>query len=130
LPLLDAWEALTAPPPLDAAAVQTYADGRGAACASLARLLGRSGEADAAHRLGRIWALEDLAMRLGRADERETVLSILRLEPKALPRVGRPIRSLRVLAGLARRRRAGGSEHAAASPAAVVEALKLGLLGL
>jgi phytoene synthase len=44
--------------------------------------------------------------------------------------VSRPLRPLRVLAGLSRRRRLAGSEEGAASPAALLEAMKLGLLGL
>ncbi len=129
-PLVDAWEALTAPAPLGAEAMQAFAAGRGGAAAALARALGRDAEAAATDQLGRIWGLEDLAMRLGRDDERATARSLAEALPGRLPRVSRPLRPLRVLAGLSRRRRVAGSEEGAASPGALIEALKLGLLGL
>ncbi|VWX51584.1 conserved hypothetical protein [Novosphingobium sp. 9U] len=128
--LVNAWEALTAPSPLAADAMLAFADGRGAAAAALAQVLGRSNEAEPARQLGRIWALEDLAMRLGREEERATAARLAAERPGKLPRVSRPLRPLRVLAGLARRRRRAGSEEGASSPAAMLEALKLGLLGL
>jgi phytoene synthase len=128
--LVDAWEALTAPSPLGSAALQAFADGRGEGAAALADVLELPGERDAARQLGRIWAIEDLAMRLGRDDERAAARALAEGMPARLPRVGRPLRALRVLAGLSRRRSKVGSEEGAASPAAMVEALKLGLLGL
>jgi len=128
--LVDAWEALTAPAPLGDDALEGFAQGRGAACAALAEFVGSPRDTDAAMRLGRIWALEDLSMRLGREQERSAAGKLAALEPAGLPRTKRAVRSLRVLAGLARRRRIGGSDEAAASPGAVMEAIKLGLLGL
>lgn len=128
--LVDAWEALTAPAPLSAAAMQTFAQARGAAAGALARALSRPQDVGAAESLGRIWAIEDLTMRLGRDDEREMAQALARAYPEALPRIGRPLRSLRVLAGLSRRRRIAGHEEGATSPSAMLQALKLGLLGL
>jgi len=129
-PLVDGWEALTAPPPMTAAVVDAFATGKSQACAALARVTGRDTDAPAAAVLGRIWALEDLAMRLSRSDEREAVAALVAAEPRRLPRVGRALRPLRVLAGLARRRREAGEESAASSPQAMLHALRLGLLGL
>jgi phytoene synthase len=128
--LVDAWEALTAPSPLSSEALRTFSHGRGAATAALADAVGRPQDREAARRLGVVWALEDLAMRLGRDDERALASALAAELPRSLPRVGRPLRPLRVLAGLSRRRRETGSEEGAASPAAVVAALKLGLLGI
>lgn len=128
--LVDAWEALTAPSPLTAEAMQAFADGRGKAAAALAQALGCAKDMQAAHLLGQVWAFEDLAMRLGRDDERATATRLAASLPRKLPRVSRPLRTIRVLAGLARRRRIAGSEEGASSPAAMLEALKLGLLGL
>ena len=128
--LVNAWEALTAPSPLGSAALHAFAEGRGEAAAALADVLERPGEREAARQLGRIWAIEDLAMRLGRDDERAAASAIAQGMPTRLPRIGRPLRALRVLAGLSRRRRQAGSEDGAASPAAMIEALRLGLLGL
>jgi phytoene synthase len=129
-PLVDAWEALTAPSPLGPASMQAFADGRGGAAAALADVVGKPGERESARQLGRIWALEDLAMRLGPAAERAAAVTLADELAGPLPRVSRPLRPLRVLAGLARRRRLAGSEEAAASPGAMLQALKLGLMGL
>lgn len=128
--LVDAWEALTAPSPLGIGAIEAFAAARGEAAAALADTLGRSQDREAAQELGKIWALEDLSMRLGRDDERLAAGVAAEAMPSRLPRVSRPLRPLRVLAGLSRRRRLAGSEDGAASPAAMLEALKLGLLGL
>ncbi|MET1754550.1 squalene/phytoene synthase family protein [Novosphingobium sp. RD2P27] len=128
--LIDGWEALTAHPPLGEEAVRAFAQGRAAASGALARVLGSVKEEDAATSLGRIWALEDLAMRLSREDERKIALALAAEQPVALPRTGRALRPLRVAAALARRRRLAGSEAGAASPRAVFEALRRGLLGL
>jgi phytoene synthase len=128
--LVDAWEALTAPSPLAASSLKAFADGRGAAAAALADVLHSSPDREAARQLGQVWALEDLAMRLGRDDERSTAVALAEMLPRQLPRVSRPLRPLRVLAGLSRRRRRSGREDGASSPAAMLEAVKLGLLGL
>ncbi len=127
--LVNGWEALTAAPPLGTTQLATFAEGRAGAAAGLALALGRPSEAEAARQLGRIWGVEDIAMRLARDDERTAALALLGEQP-ALPKVSRPLRSLRVLAGLSRRRRLAGGDEGAASPAAMLEALKLGLLGL
>lgn len=127
--LVDGWEALTAPSPLAAGQLAAFAEGRAGGAAALAVALDRPQEADAARQLGRIWAIEDVAMRLAREDERAAALSLAEAQGK-LPRVSRRLRTLRVLAGLSRRRRLAGGEEGAASPAAMIEALKLGLLGL
>jgi phytoene synthase len=127
--LVDGWEALTAPSPLAAGQLAAFAEGRAGAAAALAVALGKADESEAARQLGRIWAIEDVAMRLAREDERAAALSLAEAQGK-LPRVSRPLRTLRVLAGLSRRRRLAGGEEGAASPAAMIEALKLGLLGL
>lgn len=129
-PVVDAWEALTAPAPLGGEAMQAFAQGRAGAAAALATIVGRPDEVERARQLGLIWGLEDLAMRLGREDERAAARALAEAQPARLPRVGRSLRALRVLAGLSRRRRVTGSEEGAASPGAVAEALKLGLLGL
>lgn len=127
--LVDGWEALTAPAPLATGQIAAFAEGRAAGAAALAGALQCPKDAEAARQLGRIWAIEDVAMRLGREDERAAALALAQAQGR-LPRVSRPLRTLRVLAGLSRRRRVAGRDEGAASPAAMLEALKLGLLGL
>lgn len=127
--LVDGWEALTAPPPLTGTQIAAFVEGRAGAAAALALALERPQDEAAARQLGRIWAVEDVTMRLAREDERTSALSLAEAHG-GMPRIGRPLRALRVLAGLSRRRRLAGGEDGVTSPAALLEALKLGLLGL
>lgn len=127
-PLVDGWEALTGPAPLPRDALEAMVAGRGAAFAALAAALGKPAEAGAASELGRKWAIADLAMRLGNSEEREAVRAMLRAEKTRKPRVSRALRPLLVLCGLAERRLAKG-EDATRSPAALLMAMRLGLLG-
>lgn len=127
--LVDGWEALTGPAPLSGEMLKAMAQGRGEAFAALARALGRDGEAAAAYRLGEQWGLADLAMRLGNPQERAEAAALAAADDDVRPRVSRALRPLLVLHGLARRRLAKGEEAAALSPAAMLKALRLGLLG-
>lgn len=127
--LVDGWESMTGAAPLPATALEAMAQGRGEAFAALADALGRSGERDAALKLGRAWALNDLAMRLGHPSERETVLELVKTHSASGVRVSRSLRPLMVLHGLAARRLAKGDEAGATSPAAMLKAMRLGLLG-
>ncbi|MCJ2186305.1 hypothetical protein [Novosphingobium beihaiensis] len=129
--LVDGWEALTGPAPLPGDALRTMAQGRAEAFAGLAHALDREKESRAAYRLGQQWGLADLAVRLGNAQEREAALTLAGAENSGgRPRVSRALRPLLVLQGLARRRLDKGSEAAALSPAAMLKALRLGLLGV
>lgn len=128
-PLVDGWEALTGAAPLPAEALSRMADGRAGAFAALATVLGRPDEAMAARALGRDWALADLAMRLSHPAEREAAKALVPEEPRRRHRLGRALRPLLVLHGLARRRLTSGEEAGAQSPGAVLLALRLGLLG-
>lgn len=127
--LVDGWEALTGPAPLPAEALAAMAQGRADAFAALATALGLEGEADAARRLGRSWGLADLAMRLGNPQERAAAASLAGVDGEAPPRVSRRLRPLLVLHALARRRAERGEEAAAHSPAALLTAMRAGLLG-
>lgn len=127
--LVDGWENMTGAAPLPESSLDAMAQGRGEAFAALADAVGRSGEREAALKLGRAWALNDLAMRLGHASERETVLGLLAAHPASGLRVSRKLRPLAVLHGLAARRLDKGDESGATSPAAMLKAMRLGLLG-
>lgn len=126
--LVNGWEALTGPVPLPETALETMAQGRAAAFATLAQALECKGDLAAAQRLGRSWALSDLAMRLGHESERATARALARTDRAKGVRVSRAMRPLIVLNGLAARRLDKG-EDAATSPAAVLTAMRLGLLG-
>ncbi|KMS59398.1 hypothetical protein V474_09330 [Novosphingobium barchaimii LL02] len=127
--LVNGWEAMTGSAPLPASALELMAEGRSAAFATLAQALGRDGELRAVQRLARSWALADLAMRLGHENERETARALALADRAKGVRLSRPLRPLMVLHGLAYRRLDKG-EEAATSPAAVLKAMRLGLLGL
>ena len=128
--LVDGWEALTGAAPLPGEALRTMAQGRAEAFAALADVLGREEETRAAYRLGQQWGLADLAMRLGNAEERAAAAALAGAESGGgRPRVSRSLRPLLVLHGLAWRRLDKGREDAALSPAAVLKALRLGILG-
>lgn len=128
VPLVDGWEALTGPAPLAAQALETMVAGRGHAFAALASALDGDREADAARQIGRHWAIADLAMRLSNAEERDAVLA-MRPTAGPRPRVSRALRPLLILQALAERRLDKGSEAAVQSPAALLKAMRLGLLG-
>lgn len=128
IPLVDGWEALTGPAPLAAEALETMVAGRGDAFAALARVLDADRHVEEARQLGRQWAIADLAMRLSNAQERATVLA-MRSAGGTRPRVSRALRPLLVLQALAERRLEKGSEAAVQSPAALLTAMRLGLLG-
>lgn len=127
--LVDGWEALTGPAPLPGEALAAMAQGRADAFAALAVALGCASEAEAARRLGWRWSLADLTMRLGNAREREAVAALAEAERGSAPRVSRRLRPLLVLHALARRRAERGEEAAARSPAALLTAMRAGLLG-
>ena len=127
--LVDGWEAMTGPAPLPTQALQAMAQGRGDAFAALAQVLQRDGEIESARRLGSQWSLADVAIRLGNSEERAAASSVAIERREPLPRVSRSLRPLLVLSGLARHNLDRGNTGAAISPAAMLKALRLGLLG-
>lgn len=127
--LVDGWEAMTGPAPLPPTALEAMAQGRADAFVALAEALGRGHEREAVGRLARSWALSDLAMRLGHASERDAVREMALADRVKGVRVSRALRPLLVLHGLAARRLDRGEEAAATSPAAVLKAMRLGLMG-
>jgi phytoene synthase len=126
--LVNGWEALTGAAPLPESALETMAQGRAAAFATLAQALDARDDLRAVQRLARSWALADLAMRLGHERERESAGTLALADRAQGLRLSRPLRPLMVLHGLALRRLDKG-EEAATSPAAVLKAMRLGLLG-
>lgn len=96
-----------------------FANGRGEAFAALADVVGAGAGREAALRLGRQWALADLAGYVAHPEERETARQLLAAEGRA-PKVPRALRTLTVLQGLALRGR---------SATTVLTAIRLGLLG-
>lgn len=129
--LVDGWEALCGPAPLDPASLEAAAIGRGAAFAALAQVTDCASQAALAQHLGKSWGLHDLAMRLGNEQEREAARTLATRDAAngKVARAPRPLRPVAVLRALAMRRLATGDDAAASSPAAVLAAMRVGLLG-
>lgn len=118
--LVNGWEYLTGAAPLPEADLLAFAQGRGEAFAGLARVLGV--DPAPALKLGRQWALADLAAHVAHPEEQTRARHLLAAEGKPA-RVARALRPLAVLHGLAAKGRDGQT------PGALLTALRLGLLG-
>lgn len=123
LPLIDGWELLLEPLPLDDEALTRFAEDRGATLFRVAgRLLGN--EAPALDAAGRLWALVDLAFRVSDAT---TASRALALAPQVAGPLPRPIAILAALARADLRR--GLHARRQGSPARLARALVAGLTG-
>lgn len=125
--LIDGWEQMLGDSPLPVDALDSFADGRGAAFAALARHLGEPAAAQEAERAARGWALADLAVKLGQAEERAAALDLALRHDWRRPALPRCLRPLAVLHALAQRERGNGP--LLAGPAALLVATRTGLLG-
>ncbi|MBV1916453.1 MAG: squalene/phytoene synthase family protein [Sphingomonadaceae bacterium] len=127
--LVDGWEHFAGGTPLDDQAIEALAAARGDAFSVLAGLLGHEGASSQARRMGREWAIADLATRLESPEDREAarrVFAGLKWEKSALPRDLRP---LTVLHGLAARSARKGGDLGEISAHSFIPAMRLGLLG-
>jgi phytoene synthase len=125
--VVDGWEALLGDAPLDEAALNAFADGRGRALAAFAEVAGPAEEGAAALVAGRTWAFADLATRSSHAGERTLARSLGRDEPDL--RIGsRSLRGIAVLGGLSRRALDRG-EPLMEGRGGAVAAMRLGLFG-
>ncbi len=127
--LVDGWEAMFAEPQPGAAPLVALADARADAFAALAVLAGLPEQAAPARALARSWALCDIAANLRDPAEIAAALALLQEMPARHARLGRPLRPLVVLHGLARRALSGGRDAAGLVPFDMFYALRLGLLG-
>lgn len=121
--LADGWEGLIGDTYPAQADLAQFATARGAACAALAGLLGADPEL--ARRAGQGWALGDLGLMLGASEP----LHALSAEADwRTPRLNRALRPLLIHHGLARRSK--NKDFAHPGPAALLLAIRLGLLGM
>ena len=127
--LVNAWEEITGAPPLPITALEKLAYARGRAFADLAEQISGSAERDAALRLGRNWALADIAARLSQPDERRAVRELAEAQDWSTVRLSRKMRPLVMLHGLAARAIRRGEALDEMPPSAMIAALRLGLLG-
>lgn len=131
-PLIEGWEMLLDPLPLDAEALSTYAEGRGGGLfAAVAALFG-AGEGPDVREAGQIWSLVDLAFHITDRTTAERAIAAARAIPVASHRWPRSLRPLGALAALARHDAAAGLDRLRkpGSPARVARLLAHGLTGL
>lgn len=121
--LVDGWEPLLGDDYPAKADLADFAAARGTACAALAGLLGADPEA--ARRAGQGWALGDLGLMLGPAEQ---LRQLAAAADWRTPRLNRAMRPLLIHHGLARRSKSKDFAHP--GPASLVLAMRLGLLGI
>ena len=119
--LVDGWEHLLAPEPLDEAAARHFAEGRVsalvAACGCEAAAAGRAAQA------ARVWALADLAAKVSDESERRLLVALGQREASRRTRLTPDARALAVLGALgARALRRGGRPLMEGRSAALVAA--------
>ena len=123
--LADGWEAMTGAAPLPASAIAALAEARGAAFAALAD----ADSSRAALRMGRNWALADIAGHLSDTGERKAALALAREQNWRQERLPRGLRPLAVLHGLAARAVFRDNPAAELTPGEAFAAIRIGLLG-
>lgn len=128
--LVDGWEVMTGQAPLPAGEMDRLAVARGDAFGALAGLLGIDSERSAAARMGRNWALADIASRLTHPAEQEAAGSLAAKQDWRAQRLSRKLRPLAVLHGLAARSRRRGEPVDALGASSILPAIRLGLLGV
>ena len=124
--LADGWEAMTGPAPLPASAFGQLAASRAAAMAALGST---QAECEAALRMGRNWALADIAAHLSDPRERETALKLAQEQDWRRAKLSRRLRPLAVMHGLAARAIRRDSPDLTMTPVAALLAIRIGLFG-
>lgn len=126
--LVDGWEALLAEELLPGD-VDAFATGRAASWTALARQVRPAEERPEVRQAAREWALADLALNLGSGPEAGLAREWALAEPWRAVGLGRALRPLAVLRGLAGRAMRRGSGEALDGPGAAMAALRIGLVG-
>jgi len=126
-PLVDGWEALLGEQPLPTDAIAAFANGRAALIGDLAQMVGAD-RASAEARAQR-WALADLSLHLDHGEEREVAHRALVDATQAVQPCDKSMRPLLILECLSIRACHKGSSAALSSPADLLVAMRLGLLG-
>ncbi len=127
--LVDGWEYLAQPDLLGAGAMRAFCEGRGAACAALAKVADCSGAREGARLAGEGWALADLATRLSEPGERETAARLVSEHDWQRISLPRALRPLAVLHGLAASAARNAPESRQPGPSAMLLAMRIGLFG-
>lgn len=126
--LVDGWEVLTDPAPLDPTRVAEFVAGRASAGAGLAQELDLAGQQiETARRAARGWALADLAARLSETGGRGAALEAAAGHDWSRRPLPRSLRPLFVLHGLSARSR--GARPLMGGVPDLLAAMRLGMLG-
>ena len=129
LALVDGWEALLAPRPLEASAMARFVEGREKLGIGLAEGADEASAKSEAARAGKLWALADLAVHAQDDGERAQALDHgMRLAEPVLKLAG-SLRPLAVVGGLARRSLRSGGREMLGDRLSPLVALRLGLFG-
>lgn len=121
--LADGWEGMAGAAPLAPAVFEQLAQARAEGFAALA-----DGHAEA-RRMGRNWALADIAARLSHPQEQAAALDLARRQDWRGASLPRTLRPLAVLHGLAARALRRGGNLDRISPTDLLAALRIGLVG-
>ncbi len=124
--LVDSWEYLLRPEPLDDAAARQFAAGRAAAMVAACGY--RPGADAAAEIAARVWALADLAARVSAPDERAMLVALGLAEARKRTRLSVQGRPLAVLAALGARALARGGRPLMEGRTAAAIAIKAAIL--
>lgn len=127
--LIDGWEGMLGEAPLESAVFEALAEARAASWARLASLLGADNQRGECERAARNWAFADIAAHLADPAERARVLELTLSQDWRRPALGRTMRPLGVLHGLARRATRRGGSALLDGPGDLLAALRLGMLG-
>lgn len=125
--LVNGWEAMTGDAPLPPDVLEAMAEGRADAIALVAAISGAN--QPEARRLGRNWALADLATNLSHPQEREAAITLALQQDWRSARLPRAMRPLVVLHGLARST-VGQPGHRPPGVVALIRAMRLGIMGI
>jgi phytoene synthase len=123
--LVDGWEGLIGDESVEASAMQALAKARGESWAVLAGELQLPVVAEA-ERAGREWGIADLCAGLGAGPERDMARTLVLQEAWQAADLPRPLRSLAILHGLARRSKGGPLLN---GPLALAAAVRIGIIG-
>ena len=127
--LVDGWEHLLAEPPIQTSEISAFADGRARAISALDPAGSLPKAETRFNLLGRIWALADLAAKVGSNEEKATILSLAEpLCAKSLPSA-RDYKALAILSALGRRAIRRGGRPLLEGRGAALVAARAALLG-
>ncbi|RKF23524.1 hypothetical protein D6851_03430 [Altericroceibacterium spongiae] len=126
--LVDGWEYLLKEE-LDEEALNGFAEGRAAIFGALAVQLGEERAQASAQQAARLWSLGDLAANVSEPQEKARIVAHAQKLDKIPEKLPRRLRTLAVLAGLARRGLSQGGTALLQGPASGFTALRIGLTG-